>query len=84
VGAHLHGGDLGTSLGRQGTLSVWSSLEAMKAFAYGTAAHREAMRRRAEEEWYSEELFARFRPIASEGTWDGADPLASLLTATAA
>ena len=71
-------------LGRQGTLSVWSSLEAMKAFAYGTAAHREAMRRRAEEEWYSEELFARFRPIASEGTWDGADPLASLLTATAA
>ncbi len=66
-------------LGRQGTLSLWSSLEAIKSFAYGTAAHREAMRRREDESWYSEELFARFRPTASEGTWDGLDPLGSLI-----
>jgi hypothetical protein len=66
-------------LGRQGTLSLWRSLEEMTAFAYGTAAHREAMRRRQDEGWYSEELFARFRPIATEGTWDGGDPLAGLL-----
>lgn len=68
-------------LGRQGTLSLWTSLDAMKEFAYATPAHREAMRRRAEEDWYAEELFARFRPTASEGSWDGSDPLAPLLAA---
>lgn len=64
----------------QGTLSIWKSQTAMREFAYGTAAHREAMRRRSDERWYAEELFARFRPVASEGTWGGSDPLAGLIT----
>ena len=63
-------------LGRQGTLSVWTSEQAMKDFAYGTAAHREAIRRRTAERWYSEELFARFRITGSEGTLGGTDPVA--------
>jgi hypothetical protein len=53
----------------------------MKEFAYGTAAHREAIRRRTREDWYAEELFARFQPTASEGTLGGVDPLAPLLAA---
>ncbi|GAA4427118.1 hypothetical protein GCM10023188_09860 [Pontibacter saemangeumensis] len=64
---------------RQATFSVWESVEAMKAFAYKDPQHQEVMRRTRAENWYSEELFARFRPISSTGTWDGQDPLQEVL-----
>jgi heme-degrading monooxygenase HmoA len=58
-----------------GTLSLWHSLPAITAFAYGPAAHIEAVRRTRQERWYSEECFARLCPVASVGTWDGVNPL---------
>jgi heme-degrading monooxygenase HmoA len=64
---------------RQATFSIWASAEAMKQYAYKDPAHQEVMRRTRAEKWYSEELFARFRPISSQGTWNATDPLQEVL-----
>ena len=64
---------------RQATFSVWESVQAMQAYAYQDVRHREVIALTRRENWYGEELFARFRVLGSSGTLDGADPLAGLL-----
>jgi uncharacterized protein (TIGR03083 family) len=59
------------------TFSLWRSPEDAMAFAYpqGGGEHGEAIGRAERHDWASEMLFARFRPVSSQGTWCGTDPL---------
>lgn len=64
---------------RQATFSVWESLDDVKAFAYRSREHSEVIRKTREENWYKEELFARFKPLAAFGSIKGQNPLKSHL-----
>lgn len=60
---------------KQATFSVWNSKEDMKAFAYGMKAHKEVIQKTRKENWYSEDMFTRFRIIKTIGSIRGGNPL---------
>jgi len=61
------------------TLSIWKSMEGLKKFAYNSKEHQGAIDRTRKLNWYKEELFARFIPFKSVGSWYGEDKLEGLL-----
>lgn len=67
---------------QQCTISVWKNEKAIDQFAYRQSGHKEVVRRTRERRWYSEELFARFQVVGSEGTFNGKPLLLETATAT--
>ena len=60
-------------IGLQGTFSIWQDGAALRTFAYEGSAHKSAIAKTAELNWYSEELFARFGVREISGTLNGVD-----------
>jgi len=60
---------------QQATVSIWDNVEAVKAFAYQQHYHKEVVKMTRRDNWYKEDLFARFLPVAVAGTWKGQELL---------
>jgi len=50
-----------------------------RAFAFAAGTHRDAYKVDRAEHRHATEFFVRFRPLYSEGTFEGRDPLAGVL-----
>ena len=64
---------------KQATFSVWKSKALMKQFAYKTNDHADVIKKTRKENWYKEEMFTRFKVLATYGTLNGSNPLEGLL-----
>ncbi len=60
------------------TFSLWRNVAAMRAYARGSSdgAHPTATKADRANPFHHDSAFLRFRPYASQGSWDGRDPLA--------
>lgn len=79
----------GTGLARPprlvATFSLWRGAAAMREYATGAGGtHRAAVQADRAQPFHHESAFVRFRPYASQGSWDGRDPLAGLVGEAAA
>jgi len=57
---------------RQATFTVWDSVAAMDAYAR-SGPHLEAIKAAAQNQYFSESMFARFIPLSIEGRWKDRD-----------
>jgi spheroidene monooxygenase len=60
----------------QVTFSIWPDAAAMAGFARQMGPHATALQAARDGGWFSEELYARFRVLGTDGAWGGKDPLA--------
>lgn len=61
------------------TFSLWKDMASVKKFAYQSKEHQVAIQKTRQLNWYKEELFARFGPFKSVGSWEGRNPLEGLI-----
>lgn len=59
---------------KQATFSIWQNSEALTNFAYAMRGHIEVIKKTRQENWYTEELFARFKIIHITGSINGIHP----------
>lgn len=59
---------------RQATFSIWQNETQMKQFAYARTRHKDVVKQTREKQWYSEEMFTRFRVLQTAGTIFGKNP----------
>lgn len=64
----------------QATFSLWEDQESMRNYAYQSKLHSEVIQKTRSLGWYSEELFANFIPYKTLGSWEGENPLKSLIS----
>src|SRR5204863_3891555 len=62
-------------LRKQATFSIWENKAAVKSFAYQTKEHQEVIQKTRQDNWYSEDMFVRFRITACIGSLKGVNPL---------
>ncbi len=67
---------LGSGVRLASTFSLWRSQGDVVRYAYGPGDHNPIQRRSLDAPWGTNYFFARFRPVASRGEWNGRDPLA--------
>lgn len=60
---------------KQATFSVWKNKESMKDFAYKMKEHQEIIKKTRQENWYSEDMFVRFKIDGCIGSLNGVNPL---------
>ena len=61
-------------LREQATFSVWENVEHMKKFAY-SSFHALAIKITRKKKGFREDMYTRFQPVATMGTWHGHNPL---------
>lgn len=65
---------------QQVTFSVWPDSKTMEEFARGAGGpHGDAIKAVRSEDWFKEELYARFQILGTIGKWDGKDPVGDAL-----
>lgn len=60
----------------QVTFSIWPDAARMAEFARHMGPHAAAMKSARDNGWFSEEFYARFHVLGTQGKWSGTDPLA--------
>lgn len=62
-------------ISQMATFSLWKNQQALDEFAYRSKAHIKVIGETRRLNWYKEELFSRFQPYRSLGSWEGIDPI---------
>ncbi len=63
---------------KQATFSIWQNKNAMKEYAYKMKEHQQVIQKTRKENWYSEELFVRFKVLWTSGNLGGKNALKEL------